>query len=215
MFISSMTLIFEHSVNGLVLPGLYLYTRDELYYMLALYGELAYMIYASTLILASYGLGRDVTIEQMHEAVWPLLLVHHLATIGLCGGCIIVGEGVPKDLVCATLFAMLGFTSSLHYLGQILDFSPLAQVNAPYVRLFNHVFCLSSQIAFRGIYWIRICYLSVVHCLDTLGVGAAVILASMLLLFTLFNIDFVKFHLKATKACWTKIQQEKMGDKIS
>ncbi len=181
--------------------------------MTALYGELAYMIHASALILASYGLKRDVTIEQLHEAVWPLLLIHHLATIGLCSGCIII-ESVPKDLVCVVLLAMLGFTSSLHYIGQILDFSPIAQVNAPYTRLCNHVFCLSSQIAFRGIYWIRICYLSVVSCLETLGVGVTVLVALMLLLFTLFNIDFVKFHVKATKACWMKIQQNKVGKYI-
>ena len=95
--------------------------------MMALYGEVAYMIYASVSILASYVLGRDVTVEQMHEAVWPLLLVHHLAAIALCFGCIIIGESVPKDLVCAALLAMLGLTSSLHYVGQILDFSPFTQ----------------------------------------------------------------------------------------
>jgi hypothetical protein len=211
MFISSMAIVFEHSVNGLILPGLYLLTQDEFYYMIALYGEVAYMIYASVLVLASYALNRDVTIEQMHEAVWPLLLVHHLATIALCGGCIIIGESVPKDLVCAVLLAMLGLTSSLHYVGQILDFSPVAQANAPYTRLCNHVLCLASQIAFRVIYWIRICYLSVVFCLEILGVGGAVIVTSILLLFTLFNIDFVKFHVKATNACWMKIQQNKVG----
>jgi hypothetical protein len=195
-----------------------------MYYFAALYGELAYMTYASSLILASYVLGRDVSIEQMHVAVWPLLLVHHLATIALIAGCIFVegldgggggggggGGEPPRDLVCEVLLAMLGFTSTLHYLGQILDFSPLAQANAPYTRLCNHVFCLISQILFRGICWPMICYLSVVHCLSLLGVSAAAIVALMLLMFTLFNIDFVKFHVKATKACWMKIRREKVG----
>ena len=193
MFISSTAIISEHSVDGLIVPGLYLPTRDELYYVMALNGEAAYMIYASVSILASHALGRDVTVEQMHEAVWPLLLVHHLATIALCSACILIGESVPKDLVCAALLAMLGLTSSLHYVGQILDFSPFAQAAAPYSRLGSHVFCLASQIAFRVIYWIRICYLSVVTCLETLGVSVAVIVASILLLFTLFNIDLSSF----------------------
>ena len=49
-------------------------------------------------------------------------------------------------------------------------------------------------------------------CLETLGVGAAVRVASILILFTLFDVDFVKLHVKATtKACWMKIQQEKRG----
>jgi uncharacterized integral membrane protein len=47
--------------------------------------------------------------------------------------------------------------------------------------------------------------------LDTLGVSAAVIVALILLLFTVFNVDFVKFHVKASKACWLKVQQEKIG----
>jgi hypothetical protein len=46
--------------------------------------------------------------------------------------------------------------------------------------------------------------------MDTLGVGAAVIVTLILLLFTVFNVDFVKFHVKATKACWIKIRDEKI-----
>lgn len=210
MFMSSMTIVFEHTVNGLILPGLYLLTRDDLFYTLALYGEVAYMIYSSTLIIVSYVQKRDVTIEQLHEAVWPLLLTHHVASMTLCTGCIFAVDSVPKDLVCAVLLALLGLTSSLHYVGQILDVSPLAQANAPLTRLCNHVFCLAMQIAFRVIYWMWLIYLSFVHCLGTFGVGAAVTVTSILLLFTLFNIDFVKFHLKATKACWIKIRQDKV-----
>jgi hypothetical protein len=116
------------------------------------------MIYASVSILASYVLGRDVTVEQMHEAVWPLLLVHHLAAIALCFGCIIIGESVPKDLVCAALLAMLGLTSSLHYVGQILDFSPFAQANAPHSVVQPRVLPGLADSLSGNIYWIRICY---------------------------------------------------------
>lgn len=41
--------------------------------------------------------------------------------------------------------------------------------------------------------------------------GAAVIVASILILLTLFNVDFAKLHEKAIKACWMKIQQDKVG----
>lgn len=135
MFISSVAIIFEHSINGLVLPALYLLTHDEIYYNLALYGEISFMIYANALIAVSYMLGKDVTIEQMHRSVWPLLLVHHISSLTLCIGCIVIEENVPKDLVCMVLLALVGLTSSLHYVGQILDFSPLAQSNTPYVSL--------------------------------------------------------------------------------
>lgn len=66
------------------------------------------------------------------------------------------------------------------------------------------------QIVFRVINWMRLFYVCVVHCMDTLGVGAAVIVTLILLLFTVFNVDFVKFHVKATKACWIKIRDEKI-----
>lgn len=211
MFLASVVVIFEHCVNGFVLPGLYLYTRDDTYYNLALYGETAYMIYATTLIGASYKLKRDVTIEQMHESVWPLLVAHHVASMALCVLCIFLGGTVPKDLVCSVLLALVGLTSSLHYVGQILDFCPLAQANRPYTRLCNHIFCLASQIVFRVLYWMRLFHWAVIHCFEAYGVGIALMVASILLLFTLFNVDFVNYHLKATKGCWTKIQQQKLG----
>jgi hypothetical protein len=82
-----------------------------------------------------------------------------------------------------------------------------------HTRLCNHVFCLASQIAFRVIYigYEYVIFCPCFFCLETLGVGAAVIVASILILLTLFNVDFVKLHEKATKACWMKIQQDKVG----
>lgn len=211
MFISSMTVIIEHGINGFLLPGLYLLTHNAIYYNLALYGEIAYMIYASSLIALSYALGRDVTIEQMHRSVWSMLLGHHIASMALCILVITVGgESVPKDLVCSVLLVLVGLTSSLHYVGQILDFSPLAQSNAPYTRLTNHILCLASQILFRCIYWVKLVYWSITHSHETHGVGTAITVSLILLLFSLFNIDFVKFHVKATKGCWMKIQQDKI-----
>ncbi len=208
MLLSSITVIFEHSINGLLLPGLYLFTHSDLYFNLAMYGEVAYMIYTTTLIGASYVLKRDVTIEQMHEAVWPILLVHHVSSMIICIACILIGEDIPKDLVCVALLALLGLTSTLHYIGQILDFSPISQSNAPFTRMCNHVFCLASQIFFRGIYWLRIVYLSLIHCFKTHGTGTTILLAFILLMFSLFNLDFVRFHVKATEGCWMKIRQD-------
>ena len=209
MFLASIVVLFEHFINGFILPGMFLLTHNDVYYNLALYGEVAYMIYATTLIGASYALKRDVTIEQMHEAVWPMLLMHHIASMILCIGCILVGgENIPQELVCGVLLALVGLTSSLHYVGQLLDFSPLSQSNAPYTRLYNHIFCFASQIFFRGIYWVQLFYTSVVHALENYGISTAILLALILLLFTLFNVDFIKFHFKATKGCWMKIQQE-------
>ncbi|KAL9180664.1 hypothetical protein ACHAXT_011117 [Thalassiosira profunda] len=211
MFLSSIVVIVEHCTNGLLLPGLYLLTHDVRYYNLALYGEIAFMVYASALIAMSYMLEKDVTIEQMHRSVWPMLLVHHISSMALCVGCIVIEENIPKDLVCTVLLALVGLTSSLHYVGQILDFSPLAQSNRPLTRLCNHLFCLASQILFRCIYWMKILYDSISIALENHGAGIAAIVGLVLFLFTLFNVDFIKFHLKATKGCWMKMQEGKMG----
>jgi hypothetical protein len=210
MFLSSVTVITEHTINGLILPASYLITENLIYYNLALYGEVAYMIYASVLIGLSYYFGQDITIEQMHPAVWPLLLVHHLLSLILCIGCLLVGDSVDRGLVCWVLLSLLGFTSSLHYVSQIMDFSPISMANAPYTRLFNHILCLASQITFRMIYWMKICYLSVHHCVEVHGAGVlAALLLLILLLFTAFNLDFVKFHVKATKGCWLNMHHMK------
>lgn len=171
------------------------------------------MIYASVLIGLSYHLKRDVTIEQMHPAVWPLLLLHHVSTLVLCIGCLLLGDSVPRHLVCYALLCLLGFTSSLHYIGQILDFSPWAQANRPLTRFTHHIFCLVSQVMFRAVYWIKICYLSVEHCIEVHGLGLASVLVLILTLFTAFNFDFVRFHLKATKGCWLRIQQTKVSQR--
>ena len=91
MFIASVAIIIEHIVNGLVLPVCYLCTHNQLYFGLAMYGEVAFMIYTSSLTAVSYLTGRDVTVEQMHPAVWPLLLLHHFSALVLCIGCILIG----------------------------------------------------------------------------------------------------------------------------
>ncbi|KAL3787912.1 hypothetical protein HJC23_000154, partial [Cyclotella cryptica] len=203
------TVIVEHLINGLCFPLSFLITQNDLYYNLALYGEVAYMCYATALIGSSYYLGRDITIEQMHPAVWPLLILHHISSMILCIGCIFVGDGAPRNLVCCVLLSLLGLTSSLHYVGQIFDFSPISQANTPYTRFMNHILCLASQVIFRGFYWMKICYSSVRHCVEVHGAGLAIALLLILMLFTAFNVDFVKFHYKATKGCWLKIQAMK------
>lgn len=209
MFLSSATVIVEHVINGLIFPILYLMTKDLLYYNIALYSEVAYMIWASFLIGLSYYYREDMTIEQMHPAVWSLLLLHHISSLILCIGCLLVGDNVPRNLVCYALLCLLGFTSSLHYVSQILDFSPVAHANAPYTRLLNHILCFLSQLVFRVIYWAKICYLSILHCFEVHGMGLASALIIILALFTTFNFDFLRFHFKATKGCWSKIREMK------
>lgn len=209
MFISSVSVLFEHCINGFVLPVCYLVTQNDVYLIVCLYSEVGYMIYATTWIIFSYVYGKDVTVEQMHSAVWPLLLLHHISSLILCIGCIYFIEAAPKDLICWVFLALLGLTSSLHYVGQILDFSPLAQANRPWVRMFAHIVCLSSQIVFRMIYWLKIVFMTVVHCLDTHSLRMATIVLIILLLFTLFNVDFIRFHYKATMGCWKKLVKSK------
>jgi hypothetical protein len=209
MFLSSVVVVFEHCINGFVLPVCYLVTQHDVYLNVCLYSEVGYMIYATTWIILSYLYNKDVTVEQMHSAVWPLLLLHHISTLILCIGCIYFIESAPKDLICWVFLALLGLTSSLHYVGQILDFSPLAQANKPWARLFAHIVCLCSQIVFRMIYWLKIVFMTVKHCLDAHGLQIATSVLIILLLFTLFNVDFVRFHYKATKGCWKKVVKSK------
>lgn len=209
MFLSSVAVLFEHCINGLLLPVGYLVTHNDTYLNVCLYSEVGYMTYATILIILSYVYNKDVTVEQMHRSVWSPLLVHHISSLILCIGCIYYIEAAPKDLICYALLALLGLTSSLHYLGQILDFSPVAQANKPWLRMSAHIMCLCSQIWFRLIYWFKIVFMTVTHCLDEHGSQLATIVLAIFLLFTVFNADFIRFHYKATMGCWLKIQQGK------
>ena len=212
MFVSSVVVMFEHCINGLVLPLCYLVTHNDVYLNVCLYSETGFLIYATIWIILSYVYDKDVTVEQMHRSVWALLLVHHILSLVLCIGCIYFIDNAPKDPICWVLLALLGLTSSLHYVSQILDFSPYAQANKPLVRFSAHIVNLSFQIFFRIVYWLKIVYMVVKHCLEESGLEIAVIVFMILLLFTAFNVDFVKFHYKATLGCYLKIQQaSKLG----
>ena len=59
------------------------------------------------------------------------------------------------------------------------------------------------------IFWLHIVYMTVTHTLEAHGTQLAALVLIILVLFTVFNADFVKFHYKATKGCWLKIQQGK------
>ena len=200
MFTATVAIIVEHVVNGFILPMFYLFTLTHVYYNLALYGEVAFMMYATILLAASYVLGRDYSLEQMDKAVWHLLLLHHIASLMLCVACILVcGETTPKDLVCYVLLALLGLTSSLHYVGIIMDLGPLSLVDSPRIRMGHHIICMLSQICFRGPFWLKVVYLIYLFIIDVHGAGVILVaVVSAFLLLTAFNADFVKYHIKAT-----------------
>mmetsp|Transcript_27583 Transcript_27583/g.39492 ORF Transcript_27583/g.39492 Transcript_27583/m.39492 type:complete len:287 (-) Transcript_27583:649-1509(-) len=81
MFLSSAAVLFEHCINGLFLPVGYLVTHNDIYLNVCLYSEVGYMTYATILIFLSYVYNKDVTVEQMHRSVWPLLLGHHISSL--------------------------------------------------------------------------------------------------------------------------------------
>ena len=206
MFVASMFLTFEHVVGGVVLPAAFLMTQNTAYFDLAMYSEIGMQLVLSIAILYSYVVGEDRTIEQMHPAVWPLLLIHHVCTASFCILCLHIEDDCPRDEVAYIIFALLGFTSSLHYISQMLDFSPLSQSNAPNTRLLNHAFCLSAQLIFRGFVWFWMVHETCWKLHDACGPSVSITCFVVSLLFTAFNFDFIKFHYKATIGCYRKIR---------
>ena len=81
---ASLFLTFEHVIGGVVLPMAYLMTREATYFDIAMFSEIGMQIVLSVAILFSYVVGDDVTVEQMHPSVWPLLLIHHVCTASFC-----------------------------------------------------------------------------------------------------------------------------------
>ena len=205
MFVASMVLSFEHAINGAILPIIYLRTREIAWFNLALISECGFQIVLIYHILLSFRLRIDVTVEQMHRAVWPLLLVHHICTLAFCVMCLYLGDDCPRDEVSHLFIALLGFTSTLHYISQMLDFSPLSQSNTPLIRMANHVFCLGSQLYYRGLKFVVMTHLTMGKLYKVGGLPLSLGCGLIALLFSAFNIDFIKFHLKATIGCAKKM----------
>jgi len=205
MFVASMVLSLEHAINGAILPLLYLRTREIAWFNLALVSECGFQVVLIYYIALSYRRGQDVTVEQMHRAVWPLLLVHHVCTLAFCALCLHLGDDCPREEVSRLLLALLGFTSTLHYVSQMLDFSPLSQANAPLTRMANHVFCLGSQLYYRGLVFVVTVHSAMEKLFEVGGWPMSLGCGTIALLFSAFNIDFIKFHLKATIGCAKKI----------
>jgi hypothetical protein len=214
MSISSFVLTIEHVVNGLVTPLLFLATERAVYFDLSMYGEVGYQLISCFWIIVSYYKDQDLTVEKMHSSIWHLLLVHHFSTIGLCLLCLILGDDGPRVLASHTMVSMLGVTSTLHYVAQVLDFSPFSQANTPYFRLANHVVTTAAQIWFRCISWTWILYTAVTHSFQEYSASIASGITVSLLLFTAFNVEFVSFHIKATKGCWAKIKETQNKSKV-
>lgn len=212
MFVASMFLTFEHVVGGIILPMTYLWTKNTAYFDLMMYSEIGMQVVLTVAIMYSYIAGVDVTVEQMHSSVWPLLLIHHACTASFCVLCLRIGDHCPREEIAYILFALLGFTSSLHYISQMLDFCPLSQSNAPYTRLLNHAFCLSAQLIFRGVVWFWMVHVTCWKLHASCGANVSVACFMVSLLFTAFNFDFIKFHYKATIGCYRKIQNAKKKD---
>lgn len=205
MFVASMVLSLEHAVNGAALPLLYLSTREVAWFNLTLVSECGVQVVLIYHIALSYWRGIDITVEQMHRAVWPALLVHHVCTLAFCILCLHLGDACPREDVARLFLALLGFTSTLHYVSQMLDFSPLSQANTPWIRMANHAFCLGTQLYYRG--WsFAITAHAIMGKLSEVG-GAPLQLGCgvIALLFGAFNIDFIKFHYKATVGCAKRI----------
>jgi hypothetical protein len=114
----------EHLVCGLLLPMNYLYGAQwglpyggqVVNYVFAMYGDIGGNVVDAVGTAASYLAGRNLSLLQLSRPIWPLVLAHHVAAIGMCSiGLWLEGE-CPYDLACLFILSLLGTTGLLHLL---------------------------------------------------------------------------------------------------
>jgi len=202
----SLAFAFEHFVCGFLFPMNYLYGKelglplggDELNFAFALYGDIGANIVTTTLCVASYVTNTNLTLEKYSRAIWPLIILHHVAATGMSCIALTVGPACPKDLACLLIISLLGTTGMGHLLIVPFDMTPWNDNKV--IKLFFQGILTSSMIWFRVLYWTVLVYRILIQTYVTnQGVLVWVFITVSLLLFTVFNLEFVGYHYKAVK----------------
>ena len=101
------------------------------------------------------------------------------------------------------MISLLGTTGCFHLLVVPLTYSPVN--DQPRVGFVVQTIVVASMLWFRVVYWVVLCQQLVAEVVSEGGmlVGGGCVAA--LLLFTLFNIDFVKYHLKVERTVYRRM----------
>ena len=213
MIVGHLVLATEHFVFGFIIPCWYLYGEqmglpyggDSRRFVLALVGDMGANVVDSVSTAASYFVGSNVSLLQLTRPIWPLELAHHISAIGMCYVGLLLGDEYkrPMDLGCLLLISLLGTTGCFHLLVVPLTYSPVN--DQPRVGFVVQTIVVASMLWFRVVYWVVLCQQLVAEVVSEGGmlVGGGCVAA--LLLFTLFNIDFVKYHLKVERTVYRRM----------
>jgi len=214
MVIGHLVLATEHFVFGLGLPCWYLYGKevglpyggDCRLFVLALIGDMGANVVDCVMTAASYFVGSNVSLLQLSRPIWPLVLAHHLSAIGMCYVGLWLGEDCRRDLACLLLISLLGTTGCFHLLCVPLMYTPVN--DQPRVGFVVQTLVVASMLWFRVFYWVVLCYQIVAEVYyrpEAGSVVASCFCFAALLLFTLFNVDFVKYHLKVERTTYQRM----------
>jgi hypothetical protein len=206
--LGNIVLGIEHFVVGLILPMNYLY-GDGLprNFAWAMYADIGANVVESLLVFMSYATKENYTVTKYSRAIWPLILMHHISAIGMCSLGLYLGDTCPRALACELIIALLGTTGAGHLMMIVIDFTPFAFPDSPVTRLLFGAVLTGAMIWFRAIYWINLAYKTIVISSEVSDSWIVLILTTVsLLLFTAFNLDFIKYHVKSVMASWKKFQ---------
>lgn len=191
----------QHIVCGLVLPLNQLFGKtfgmplggSDLNFKLAMYGDIGANIVDLFTIAISGITGRNRCVMQLNRALWPLMIMHHVSAIGMEATAMALGSVCPPELACKLIISLLGTTGAAHNVVVPAIYTPF--YDSPTVMLGFQTAVFGSMCWYRGIYWLFLTY----RCMATsyaYSGGTCVATGCSMLLFTLFNQDFIAFHWK-------------------
>lgn len=138
------------------------------------------------------------------SGIMKLLLMHHLGAVGMELSGLYLGPEL--DLGCRLLISLLGTTGCLHFICVCAGYTPI--VNQFVLSSFIlHFGTFIAMLYYRAYQWIIVVNEGLKATYHKGGYQATISVSFALLIFTLFNLDFIKHYYKVSKKSFKLIKK--------
>jgi len=211
----------EHGIAGLV--ALYALYVDLTYIRVVVYIDMGFNMVDLVLMVASMIIKYDITVYSGVRSMDPakgdpnmaglfkLLAAHHFGGVLLES----LSLSINSDalLMAEMAVAMLGTTGMLHFVAVLTDAMPIRENPRNWLLFTGSV--LVTMVYYRGFMWVFYVYRSIVDVYGKAGILGVVLDVLFLSLFTLFNIDFIKFYYSKSKKIYSQFKEQQTQKKIN
>mmetsp|Transcript_19958 Transcript_19958/g.32894 ORF Transcript_19958/g.32894 Transcript_19958/m.32894 type:complete len:389 (+) Transcript_19958:527-1693(+) len=206
---------FEHAIAGAF--AVYALNHDLRYIRVVAYIDIGFNLADLVLMVVSMAIQYDISIymgpkrmipskgDSDASGIFKLLAFHHLGAAVL--ELLSLKYNSNPLLCCNIAVAMLGTTGLMHCLAVLTDSLPIRSNRSGWFAI--NAFTLAVMVWYRALAWPYIVYLSVYDSFEQGGWMLTIPSVLFLGLFTLFNIDFIKFYWHKTQMSYSLLVPSK------